>query len=96
MQNNLPTWLQSSVDPQSISLTYESAGKFLMGLVAIAAVMKGLDPQAAQSQAQALLDQGAFLASSAYAAYHAAQTLYGGLRKLVVYLSPAPTTTKAV
>ncbi len=78
---NIPSWLQSSADPAQISLSIESAGKMLIGIVGIVAVAKGMNPATAQAGFQSILDQVALAVTSAFAFYHAIMTVYGLGRK---------------
>lgn len=92
---NLPTWIQSSVDPTQISLSVESAGKSLVGIITLIAILKGMDPATAQGQYQTFIDQAAILVASGYTVFHTAQTLYGLLRKGFMFLITPATTPPA-
>lgn len=81
MENNIPTALQSSVDPKKISLTIESFGKTVIGLVAVLATYKGLDPAGATSAFQAIIDNVAIGVTAAFTVYNSAMTVYGLARK---------------
>ena len=79
---DLPPWLQSSTDPTQISLSIESFGKVLVGLIAVLAVAKGLDVQYATTQAQLFMGQGIIVATSGFTMYQSLMTIYGLVRKL--------------
>lgn len=98
----LPSFLQSSADPTQISLTIASGGKTLAGFVALLAVVFGIDPNAASSQIMNLVATATTLVTAAYTAYNAAEMMYGGIRKLVIYFGtgkatlPEPVTPERV
>lgn len=75
----------SSADPsgQTLSLFIESIAKVAIGGAGWLAVAHGLDPAAATSQVQALLDVAAQVIPLAYSLYHSLQAGWGILRKLI-------------
>lgn len=81
----LKGWMQSSVDPSKLSLTIESAGKSLAGIVALVAAVQGLDPQAATSMWMAIVGQATIAVTAIYTCFHVLQGLYGAVRKLIVF-----------
>jgi hypothetical protein len=86
-QNNLPKFLQSSIDPTKVSLTVESIGKALIGVVAMFAVAKGLNPDTATNQYQLLVDTVASGTAAVVTVYHSIGVVYGIVRKIVMKLS---------
>lgn len=85
MENNIPKSLQSSVDSTKISLTVESLGKTIGGLVILFASVKGIDPVIATAWWGALVAQAGIVVSSGYATYHAGVMLWGMIRKGVAW-----------
>lgn len=81
--------LSSSVDPNELSLTVVSIGKVLIGIAGFFAVSKGLDPAAAQTQVQAIIDLTAQSIPLSFALWHACNGLWGAVRKLLAYFYPA-------
>jgi hypothetical protein len=75
----------SSVDPTQVSLTVESAGKVLIGIIGWFAVAKGLDAATAQTQLQVIIDLVAQSVPVAFTLWNAMMTGYGLVRKLCVY-----------
>ena len=96
MNTQIPTYLQSSVDSTKISLTIESIGKTLAGVVAMFAAIKGIDPVIAQAAWGGFVGNATTFAVSAYTAYHAAQVVYGLLRKAYIKLFVNKTVTPVV
>ena len=86
-QSNIPRFMQSSVDPNQISTTIESAGKILAGTVAFIAVLKGVDPAIANQQWGNFVQLVATGAPAAYITWHSAEMVFGLLRKFVMWLS---------
>lgn len=81
----LPKILQSSINPEEISLTIQSFGKSIIGIVAtLAALHSGLNPQDAVNQVQLILDSAVVIVTSGYSVYHAVQAVWGAARKLLV------------
>ena len=78
--------LSSSVDPQNLSLTVESAVKLLLGLVALYATSKGLDVASATTQVQAIIDVGTQAVAAAFTLYSAIMVGYGLVRKFIVFI----------
>lgn len=76
--------LSSSVDPTQLSLTVESTGKILAGLIGWAAVAKGLDPATAQTQFQLIIDMGAQGIPIAFTLWNSMLVVWGAARKLLV------------
>lgn len=85
----LPSFLQSSVDPNQLSLTITAGAKTLVGVVALIAVVVGVDPAAATSQYMGAVATFATGTAAAYTVFQAAETLYGGVRKLIVFFATA-------
>jgi hypothetical protein len=79
--NIIPTWAQSSEDPSQISLSIQSFGKTLIGIVALVASLKGLNPQTATDQFQIIIDNAAAGTAAVFTVYHSLVTIYGLLRK---------------
>ena len=82
----LKSWLQSSTDSSKISLSIESGGKALAGVIAVLAAVKGLDPAAATAMWQSLVDQAVILVTAGFTAFHAVQAISGLVRKVIVYV----------
>lgn len=82
----------SSVDPtgQTLSLTIESASKVLIGLATWFAVAKGMDPAAATTQLQALIDLAAQAVPLMFTFYHIMQAAWGIVRKLYTLYATRP------
>lgn len=78
---NLPSYLQSSVDPTKISLAIQSFGKTIGGIVLMIATIKGIDPVIAQAAWGNFVANATTFALSAYTAFQAAEMLYGIIRK---------------
>lgn len=80
----IPSWAQSSINPQAISLTVQSLAKSVSALIVFLGVIGLVDPAIA-SQAW-----GNFVAAvvtaipAAVAVYHAGEVLYGLFRKTIV------------
>lgn len=83
---NIPSYLQSSVDSTKISLTIESIGKTLGGLVLMYATIKGIDPAIAQQTWGIFVANVTTAAVGAYTAWHATEVVYGLIRKLYAKL----------
>ncbi len=87
--------LASSTDPAQLSLTIESFSKVIIGVVGWYAIAKGLDPAGATNQVQALIDLIAQAIPVAFTLYHSMMTVWGLIRKLMVYFGtktvPPPT-----
>lgn len=81
MDTKYPTGLASSQDPQTLSLTVSSATQVLLYLVAFFAVHKGLDPTAATTQVQAIIDLIINAAPLVMVLYHSVMTAWGLIRK---------------
>src|SRR3954447_20473976 len=84
MQTQLKRWLQSSVDPNQISLTIESGGKTLLGIISFIAVTKGVDTAPITDNAQAIIDATATAVTLGVTLFHTPQTIYGLVRNLIV------------
>ena len=82
----LPNWATSSADPSQISLSVESAGKSLVGIVALYATYKGLDSQVVTSHFLQFVDTVSTGAAAAYTTYHSVQLVYGLVRKAFIKL----------
>lgn len=87
--NYIPTLLQSSIDPTKISLTIESFGKSIAGVIALVAITKGIDPVAATQGWDMIITQTITLVTAAYTIYQSINGIYGLLRKAFVRLYPA-------
>lgn len=87
---NLPWYLQSSADPTQISLSIESFGKSMAGVITLVAVLKGVDPAIALQTWGNIVSQAVTFATAAYTAYHAAQMIYGIMRKVYLRIFPLP------
>lgn len=91
MNNPIPKWAQSSIDPTQVSLFITSASKAVAGLVVTIATLKGIDPaivtsnvQTVTEAAQNIVAQYAAVIPAIYAAYHSAEAIYGVFRKVAV------------
>lgn len=86
MENNLkiPSFAQSSVDPNSVSLTIQAIGRAVAGLIVFGGMIGIVDPAIA-GQAW-----GQFVASIitavpvAYSVWHAGNAVFGIIRKVAV------------
>lgn len=77
----------SSVNPQQLSTTVESILKIAAGLAASAGMSAVVpDITTAQTQLQALIDVGVQMTPLVYAAWHAANVLFGLARKVFVFI----------
>lgn len=100
MQNPIPKWARSAVDPTQVSLTITALSKAFAGIVITILTLKGIDPTIATANVQTVTEaatnvvaQYAAIVPAVYAAYHAAEALYGGLRKIAVLIfAKAPIT----
>ena len=79
--------LSSSVDPQNLSLTVESAVKFILGLVPLYATSQGLDVASATTQVQAIINVGTQAVAAAFSLYSAIMVGYGLVRKFIVLVT---------
>lgn len=79
----------SSVDPDQLSLTVESVGKVLIGIMGWYAVGHVADPAAAQTQLQAIIDMVAQAIPLAYTLWHTLSGLWGAARKMFALLYPS-------
>lgn len=93
MQPTIPTYAQSSVDANQVSLTITSISKAVAGILATYAMLKGIDPILVTSNvttvteaAQNIVAQYIAVLPALYAAYHSAQAIYGVFRKVAVRL----------
>lgn len=86
MEKRFKGILASSTDPtgQTLSLSVSSFLKVLIGLVAMFAVSKGMDPNAATTQLQAIIDLVAQAVPLMFTLYHTMETIWGLIRKLLV------------
>jgi hypothetical protein len=90
MNFTIPTWAQSSVDPNQVSLTITSIGKAGTALIVFLGMVGVVDPTIA-GQAW-----GSFVASvitavpAGFAVYHSGQVLWGVFRKVAVALFAKP------
>lgn len=75
----------SSVDPNQISLTVESMGKVLIGLIGWYAVSKGTDPATAQTQFQGILDLILQAIPLSFSLWHTLNGLWGAVRKVIAF-----------
>lgn len=89
--NPIPTFAQSSVNPQEVSLTIASFGKVVAGGLATYAMLKGIDPlilvtnaNTVTQEAQNVVAQYVIVAPALYTAYHSAQLIWGAMRKIAV------------
>lgn len=73
----------SDASGQTLSLTIESFSKVLIGVIGYFAVAKGMDPAAATTQLQAIIDLVAQAIPLAFTLYHSLQTAWGLVRKLI-------------
>ena len=80
----------SSQDPAQLSLTIESFSKVIIGLVTWYTVSKGMDPAAATSQIQALIDLAAQAVPLMFTFYHLMMTAWGLVRKLYAMFATSP------
>lgn len=81
--------LSSSVDGNQLSLTVESVGKVLIGLVAWYSVGHVADPMAAQNQVQAIIDLVVQAIPLSFSLWHACNGIWGAARKLFALYYPA-------
>lgn len=86
--------LSSSVNPQELSLTVESIGKVIIGIIGWVVVSKGMDAATAQTQLQALVDLVAQAIPMAFTLWASMLTGYGIIRKFIVFLSARPVATE--
>lgn len=84
--SNIPTYLQSSIDPNQLSTTVTSAGKILAGTVMFIAALKGIDPAIAGAQWGNFVQLVATGAPAAYTTWYTAEMIFGILRKVYVRL----------
>ena len=90
-QTNIPSWAQSSTGDGSLSLTIESVGKVIIGIVAYFLVSKtGLNPADATNQLQAILDLIAQGVPLVFSLWHTCTAIWGLCRKLIPRVSPKP------
>lgn len=85
--------LSSSVDPSKLSATVSGALKLAGGGIALLVTIGVLDSASAMilsDQIEIFVTSSATIITAGYAAYGAAQTAYGILRKIVVGLLATP------
>lgn len=94
----LKSFLQSSVDPNKLSLTVQSLAKAIIFLVGYYAVSKGFDPTIATSQINQLTDVVINIIPAGFAVYHGIEAVWGITRKLIysLGLSTGQTETPVV
>lgn len=83
---NIPTYMQSSIDPTQISTTITSVGKMIAGAIAFFAVVKGVDPAIATQQWGSFVQLIATGAPAAYTVWYTAEAVFGMIRKCYVWL----------
>lgn len=88
---NIPPALQSSIDPTQISLTIESTGKAVAGVVVFLAMLWGADPNVVQTNWAQTIALVATAAPAAYALWHSAAGLWGMARKVLVAITTPKT-----
>lgn len=87
MNFQLPSWLRSSADPTQLSLTIESGGKTLIGIIGYLLVLKGLDAGTVTNQLQVIVDEVATAVTLGFTLYHSLMTIWGLGRKVLVAVS---------
>lgn len=80
--SNVPTWAQSSQDPTQISLTIESVGKALIGVVGFLLVSRGMDAATATNSLQQIIDLIASSVPLVFALWHSMVAVWGLIRKI--------------
>lgn len=94
---NIPSLLQSSADPEQVSLTVVSLGKAGAGLLTLFGVLGVIDPTLLSSANSAwgnLVASVVTAIPAGYAVWHAGQVAFGIIRKIgmriLALFSPAP------
>lgn len=92
----IPSWAQSSVDQEQVSLTIVSVGKAGTGVIALLGMLGIIDPLLAKEAWGNFVAQYTTLIPALYAAYHSTVAIWGVIRKAGVRLvnlmsKPAPT-----
>lgn len=85
----------SSVNPQNVSLTVESFGKSVVGIVGWYLIAQHMNPAVATTQVQTITDLVAQSVPIAFTLWNNMLTGYGLVRKLCVYFS-SPTIVPVV
>lgn len=81
-QNNIPSFAQSSVDPNQVSLTIKSLGNAVAGFITFLGVISVVDPAIA-GQAWGNFVQAIITAVPAgFAVWHTGQAVFGVIRKI--------------
>lgn len=91
MQGGKPRFgaLSSSVDSNQLSLTVESIGKILIGIVGYLAIGHVTNPADAQSQLQVIIDLTAQAIPMGYSLWHTLNAVWGAIRKLIALFYPS-------
>lgn len=89
--SSIPTALQSSTDSNQISLTIQSVGKSVAGIIVLIAMIKGVDPLIAQDQWMQTVALFATAAPAVYTVWQCMEGLWGIGRKLLISLFPKKT-----
>lgn len=75
---------RSSLDPSKVSLTVQSISKMVIFFVGYIAVSKGLDPETATTQVEAITEIFVSIIPACFAVYHGLEAIYGIVRKFFV------------
>jgi prolipoprotein diacylglyceryltransferase len=78
-----------------MSLTVESLGKVLIGVIGYFLVSKGMDAATAQTQLQAIVDLTAQAIPLAFTLWNSGLAIWGAVRKLLVAVTKQPTPVPA-
>lgn len=87
MDNPIPQFAQSSIDPTKVSLTIQSIGKAGAAFIALASVIGFVDPQLTSAAAPLWAGWVASVASAVpagFAVFYATEALWGIIRKIGV------------
>lgn len=96
MEQNIPSWAQSSVDPTQVSLFITSAGKAVSGLIVFLGVIGVVDPVIAGQTWSAFVASTITALTAGWTVWHTGYAVWGLVRKAGVRLAEMVTKTPIV
>jgi hypothetical protein len=90
---NIPSLLQSSVNPEEVSLTVTSIGKAVAGLIVFLGMIGVVDPAIAGQTWGNFVSEVVTAVPVAYGVWHSGQAVWGIIRKISVRISTLFTNT---
>lgn len=96
MQNPIPNWAQSSIDPTQVSLTITSLGKAGAGIIVFLGMLGVVDPAIAGQAWGGFVGEVITAIPVGFAVWHSGNVVWGIIRKAAVRLfAKAPVTSSA-